>query len=141
MKSQGTTVHISNEVTTTAYASATFAKIGRVRSIGEPDGEAAEIDTTDLDSVGKEFLMGIPDNGKITLGMMAETDDVGHTELSEARDAQELRWIKITRTDGSIRYFAAVVLRYTDIGMEVDGVVPSSASLRISGAIVKVPAP
>lgn len=139
IKSQGSTIHISEEdADATAYATATFVKIGQVKSIGEPDGEAAEIDTTHLESTGKEFLMGLNDNGKVAISMNALTTDTGHEELFTARDAQELRWIKITRSDGKIRYFKAVVLKMTDVGMEVDGVVPSSATLRISGAITRV---
>lgn len=139
IKSQGSTIHISEENgDTEPYATATFVKIGKVKSIGEPDGEASEIDTTDLDSTDKEFLMGLNDNGKISISMNAVTTDVGHTELFAARDAQELRWIKITRSDAKVRYFKAVVLKMTDIGAEVDGVVPSSATLRISGAITRV---
>lgn len=139
IKSQGSTVHVSNEdATATAYASATWAKIGKIRSIGSPDGSAAEIDTTDLDSTGKEFLMGLPDSGKIELSGFAAVSDPGHTELLEAKDAQQLRWVKVTRSDGAVRYFKAVVLKADDIGMEVDGAVPFAATLRISGNIARV---
>lgn len=140
-KSQGTTLHVSNEnAASTVYASATFAKVGQIRSISEPDGEASEIDTTTLDSTGKEFLMGLPDNGKITLGGFSDDADLGQIELEEAKNAQQLRWIKITLPTGAIRYFKAVCLRFSDFAAEPDGALPFTATLRISGAITRVAA-
>lgn len=143
MKSQGTVIAVSAEnAATTAYATATFTPVGEVTDIGEPDGEAAEIDTTHLGSTDMEFLMGLNDNGNIALTGNATTPlDAGHTELFEANGLQESRWIKITRVDGSIRYFKAFVKRMQDIGMSVNGRVPFSSALRISGAVTRVAAP
>lgn len=139
IKAQGSTVHISVEnADTTAYASATFQKVSETTSIGEPDGEAAEIDTTHLESTDKEFMMGLNDNGNIALSGNAKTSDAGHDEMFDANALQEPRWFRITRSDGAIRYFKGFVKKMTDIGMEVDGKVPYSASVRISGAVTRV---
>lgn len=137
-KAQGTVVKISTETTATAYAAATLTAIAGIRDIGEPDGEAQEIDTTDLNSTASEFLMGLPDNGKISLGGQVVVSDPGQAQLKAARNAQELRWIEITDSLGAKVYFAAVVPKYSDIGASVNGVVPFSATLRISGALTYV---
>lgn len=142
LKSQGTTLHISSEnADETAYASATFVKVGHVVSIGEPSGSAQKIDVSHLESEAKEFDMGLPDNGDVEIGMNALTLDTGQTELFEAKELQDKRHIKITRKDGSIRHFKAYVLKMNDFGMGVDSKVPASATLAITGGITRVPAP
>lgn len=139
IRSQGTTLHISNEnADSTAYGSATFDKVNGVTEIGEPDGEAQEIDTTDLDSVAKEFLMGIPDNGKFSVSGHVVDDDPGQLECLAARDAQQLRWVKITDVLGNVAYFKAAPLRVNITGASVNGVKPFNASFRISGPITYV---
>lgn len=135
IKSQGTVLAISNEDTGTAYGTATFDDVAGVTSIGTPDGEAAEIDTTDLDSVATEFLMGVPNNGKFSISGQVVDSDAGQAELRTARDAQELRWIKITDSESNVAYFEGVVTRYADFGAQVNGVKPFEASIRISGPI------
>jgi hypothetical protein len=139
IKSQGTTLHISSEnADATVYASATFVKVNGLRTIGSPDGEASEIDTTDLDSAAAEFMMGVPDNGKFAAAGHAVDGDAGQAELLDARNTQQLRWVKITDSAANVAYFKAVVTRYSDIGAEVNGVRPLEASFRISGAITYV---
>lgn len=139
IKSQGTTLHISNEdVDATAYATATFVKVAGIRSIGNPDGESAEIDTTDLDSVATEFMIGLPDNGKFSISGQAVAADPGQGELLAARDGQELRWIKITDSAAKVAYFKGAVTKFADLGAEVNGVKPVEGSIRISGGITRV---
>ena len=140
IKSQGTAFHVSNEnADTTAYATTTFVKVNGLRSIGDPDGEAAEIDTTDLDSEATEFEMGLPDNGKFSISGHVVDGDTGQLELRETRAAQEKRWAKITNSKGKIAYCKAVFPRVSDLGAEVNGVVPFSATVRISGGITYAP--
>lgn len=141
VKSQGTTMHVSNEdADATVYATATFAKVNGLRSIGAPDGEAAEIDTTDLDSTGTEFMMGLPDNGKFSVSGHVVDGDLGQAEMLEARNAQQVRWVKITDSAGDIAYFKAVFPRVSNMGAEVNGVKPFEGTVRISGGITYVAA-
>ena len=138
LKSQTSTVHISNEdADTTAYGSATFDKIGEVTDIGEPSGEAADIDVTHLESAAMEYLVGLPDEGNIALGMNAIESDPGHSELITAKDSQERRWLKITWSSGSVWYIKALVKKY-NWAAGVNGKIPATASLRTSGAWTRV---
>lgn len=42
-----------------------FIPVGNLNQIGVPGPEKDEIEVTDFDSVAKEFLAGLPDNGEI----------------------------------------------------------------------------
>jgi hypothetical protein len=142
IKSQGTTLHISEEdADTEAYATATFAKVGESVTIGEPDGEASEIDVTHLESTEKEYLVGLADGGNIALSGWYVEDDTGQAEMHAARLSAERRWIKITLSNGAVRYFKGVVKKFSDFSAAVDGAVPFNGTVRISGAITRVAAP
>ncbi|MFZ5745277.1 MAG: phage tail tube protein [Pseudomonadota bacterium] len=133
LKSQTTTVHISNEnADSTAYSSATFAKIGEVSNIGAPSGEAADIDTTHLESAAKEYLVGLPDEGNIEIAMNAISGDPGHDELIAAKDDQSRRWVKITWSNGDIWYIKGLVKKYT-WSAGVDAKIEAASTFRLSG--------
>ncbi|CAN5335149.1 hypothetical protein BH10PSE12_BH10PSE12_02700 [soil metagenome] len=142
-KSQGTTLHISNEdADVTAYGTATFVKVSETASIGEPDGEAADIDVTHLESVEEESLSGIPRNGSIAVsGFASRDDDAGQAEMHAARLAQERRWIKITLSTGAVRYFKGTVKKFADFSAAVDGAVPFNGTIKIAGVVTRVDAP
>jgi len=134
LKSQTSTVHISNEdADATVFGSATFAKVGEVTNIGAPSGEAADIDTTHLESTAKEYLTGLPDNGNIEIAMNAVSGDAGHDELIAAMDAQERRWVKITWSNGDVWSIKALVKKYT-WSAGVDAKIEAAASFRTSGS-------
>lgn len=134
IKSQGTLVYISNEnADSTAYGSATFDAIGNVTNIGAPSGEAADIDTTSLESTAKEYLVGLPDNGTIEVAMNALSGDAGHSELKTALAAQTRRWFKIVWSNGDTHYAKALVKKYT-WAAGVDTKIEAATSLRISGS-------
>jgi len=136
IKAQGTVLRISTEdADGTAYAGATMNAVTGLTSIGEPDGEAAEINTTDLNSTAKEFMMGLPDNGKFSISGQKVVSDAGQLAAIAARNAQRTVWVDITDSLGTKVYFKAVIPRATNMGAEVDGVVPFNATVRISGSI------
>jgi hypothetical protein len=138
LKSQTSTVHISNEdADSTVYGSATFDKVGQVTNIGAPSGEAADIDTTHLESLAKEYLVGLPDEGNIEIAMNAIAGDDGHDELITAKDDQSRRWLKITWSNGDVWYIKALVKKYT-WSAGVDAKIEAAASFRTSGAWTRV---
>lgn len=137
IKSQTSVVYVSNEnADSTAYGSATFDKIGEVTNIGAPSGEAADIDTTHLESTGKEYLIGLPDEGNIELSMNAISGDAGHTELLTAQTAANRRWLKIIWSNGSVWYIKCLVKKYV-WSAGVDAKIEASASFRLSGSWVR----
>lgn len=133
IKSQGTAVSISTEnANSTVYGSATFNAVGEVASVGEPSGEAADIDVTHLQSTGKEYLIGLPDEGNFQISGNWVPTDTGQAVLETARLDQNPRWLKVTFSNGTVRYAKGLVKKYAP-SAAVDGKVPFSASIRTSG--------
>ncbi len=114
-----------------------FTAIGRVVSIsGLGNGSSTEIDITDLSSTGKEFLLGLKDEGEITLTLNLDTGDTMQTGLRTDRDSRTLRNFELALTDdaSTVISFSALIKTYgIDIG--VDDRVPLNVTLRISGAV------
>ena len=137
IKSQGTALYISNEnAALTAFSGATFALVGGVHSIGAPSGQAADIDTTNLLSTAKEYLIGLPDNGNIAIQMNALSGDAGHTVLINAVNDQNPRWLKIIWSNGDTWHIQVFVKDYTWTAA-VDGKIDAASSFRTSGPWVR----
>ncbi len=138
-RSQGTKLYVSlDDADEVPRVSATMVQVKGVTTIGNPDGEAAEISTTDLDSEEDEFMMGLPSNGKFPANGHAIDDDPGQAALLDARASQELRWFERISSKGKVAYFKGVVTRASDLGVEVNGVTPFESTIRISGKITRV---
>lgn len=136
-KAQGSTVHVSNEdADITAFAAATFAKIGEVKDIQPAGGEAADIDVTHLESAAKEYLVGLPDGGTQQIMFNSLDSDPGQDEMVEAMEVQESRWFKITWASGAVWHYKGRVKKVDRSG-GVDKELTGSASIRMSGVLVR----
>ena len=83
----------------------TFTAIGEVIGVsGLGGGGATEIDVTDLSSTGKEFILGLKDEGEITISMNLDTGDTQQTALRTARDEATVRDFQLDLTS---EYFEA----------------------------------
>ena len=134
MKSQGTAFYLSNEnADSTVYGSATFAALGETASVGEPSGEAADIEITHLLSTAKEYLIGLPDNGNMALGGNFVPTDPGQLVAITAMDAQTPRWAKWVFSSGAVWSIKVYVKKFAP-SAEVDGKVPFATALRTTGA-------
>ena len=134
IKSQGTYFYLSNQdASLTAYGSATFAALGETSSIGEPSGEAADIDVTHLLSTAKEYLIGLPDNGNMQVGGNYVPTDTGQLVAIAAMDAQTPRWAKWVFSSGATWSIKVFVKKFAP-SAQVDGKVPFSMSLRTTGS-------
>lgn len=88
LESQGIKVFWS---TATSHATAATCAIDEVNSISGPSGGAGVIDVTHLLSTAKEKLMGLPDEGQITLECNL-TSNLGSTGYQgNLRDSRESR--------------------------------------------------
>src|SRR5579871_5136727 len=90
----------------------TFTKIGEVVDFDGPGGKANIIDATSLDSVAKEKLAGLPDEGQVTLTINFVPSDTMQQGLRNDRAARTLRNFQIVMTDTGhlTASFAAFVL-------------------------------
>lgn len=73
VRTQGTEVFILDT---------TIKKILNVSDMGEFGPQADDIEVTNFDSVAKEFLTGLPDNGEVTLQINLDPEDAVHQLLS-----------------------------------------------------------
>ena len=81
-------------------------KIGQVVAYNGPSGSAGKIDVTNLGSTAKQFLMGLRDEGDISLDVIYDPSTVAgtnaHTELFLDRGTRTKRgWIIKVSTGGS----------------------------------------
>src|SRR4051812_7748684 len=86
--------------------------IGNVTGIKGPGGAASVIDVTNLDSSAKEKLMGLPDEGQISVELNYDPDNTQHTLLRVSRRSRTRLEFKIQLTDATntLLTFAAYVL-------------------------------
>lgn len=100
------------------------------------DGQAAEIDKTNLKSTAKEFQQGLQDWGNFTFDAHKDFSDPGQQALDAAKRAGGLKPFKFTLPNGKTRTFWAFV-KNSPLEGGVDQLVKSaSVTLRISGDVV-----
>ncbi len=110
-----------------------------VRSISGPDGSAAEIDVTSLDSAAKEFLIGLADEGSVSLEILwDETANTNHAQLRTDRLAGDVRYYQIRLSDSpqTTYSFQAFVTGWS-LGNAIDDATIANVTLRITGAVAK----
>jgi hypothetical protein len=130
LQTQGTTIAIE-----TSDSPETWGTIGEVKSIAGPSGSAPEIDITNLASTAREFNMGLPDEGTITLSCNYDPDDTNQAACRTARNAQTLSSFKITCSDSPATTitFSAYVTEW-GLNFDIDAVATLTISLRLTGA-------
>lgn len=113
-----------------------FTLVPQIISLSGPDGTANEIDITTLDSTGKEFVMGLKDEGQITCEMIWNDNLAQHAGLESDRSNRTQRNFQIRYSDSpnTVLSFAAFVLGLSRTH-GVDDVNRSSMTLRVTGAI------
>jgi len=139
IETQGTRVYWS---TSTALSTSTTAAVGAVVDISGPNSQGGEIDITTFDSTAKEFLLGLRDEGTISLNLVRDTSNTGQTNLIADQAARNLRKLAI---DFSTHVIEASVVgsrlsmdaycqsfSYT---MGADDAVKAAATFRITGAV------
>ena len=133
IKTQGTKVAVGD-----GASPEVFTDIPEIVSFSGPGGSGQVIDVTDLDSTAVEKIMGLADEGQLTLDVNYIPDNAVHAGLVADRKAQTLRNIRITFTDvgATVWTFAAYILNFTGSG-GVNAATKSSITLEITGAITE----
>ena len=135
IESQGTTLAIS-----VGASPSSFTTIGNVVGFKGPGGSASVIDVTNLSSVAKEKLMGLPDEGQFTVDLNFDPDNATHQSLRTARANRTPCEFKITFTDAAsatTAVFTGYVLGM-EISAQVDSAVKASVTIEITGAVTWV---
>lgn len=120
-----------------------FTDIGQVTGFNGPTGSAAVIDITVLNSTAKEKMVGIRDEGQVTLDINLNTSaDQYHNALRADRALRSLRVYDIMFTDQttaagaqpSFMNFDAYVTGF-QINGSVDNVVKGSVTLELTSSV------
>jgi len=117
--------------------------IGEITDFTGPGGAAQVIDVTSLQSTAKEKLVGLRDEGQLSLTMNFNATDDGQTKLLADRAARQQRKYAIVFTDlssGSSAYpswcyFNGYAMQYSVSGA-VDNKVTANAVIEINGPVV-----
>lgn len=132
IKSQGVLLEVADAGSPTAWT-----QVGEVNTISDVDGgEAPDIDVTHLQSTSREYLIGLPDGGQITLAGNLVPSDSGQQKMRIARRQQTSREFRVTLTDAAatkLRFLAFV--KQFSTGSAVDDKIPFNATLRVTGDV------
>jgi hypothetical protein len=119
----------------------TYVTIAEIRSFSGPGGTAAIIDATTLGSAGKEKVMGLKDEGTITLELNFSPGDTAQQALLADRTAQLKKNFKITFSNvatlasRATATFAAYVTGFT-VGGGVDALTTATVTLEVTDEVV-----
>jgi len=122
----------------TAYVSGgqsvkqTMTTIAAVTNFQGFDGQASEIDVTNLQSAAKEFQLGLEDFGQSTFSVFATNGDAGQARLRAIKSLALLTAFSLTLSDGEVTAFMAFVKQYTLTDVKPDGAVGGNITLRHS---------
>lgn len=131
-------IDTTGKTITGAAAAATpvaLTQIKEIKTFSGFDGQASEIDVTNLDSTAKEFRLGLTDEGGFTFEMNQVNSDAGQTALRASKNAGTIKTYVLTLPNAETATFTAYAKGLPTAG-GVDGVVTSSVALRISGPVV-----
>ena len=135
---QGTILYWSSAGSTSPTTVAANA-IGSVIGFNGPSGSAPIIDATDLNSVAKEKVMGLRDEGQVALDIFYNPSDTVQTQLRSDRASRTMRKAVIKLSDTTVEasktriIFDAYVTGFAITGA-VDQMVKGTVTLEICNA-------
>ena len=139
-----TEMTVSGVLTTDAVAASFtltgYLEIGEVTDFSGPGGAAAVIDRTHLQSVAKEKLMGLPDEGQFTFSLNFVPGNAGQIAFRTARKTRVETNFVIVFSDGTASTnatnakFAGFALEFAVSG-GVEAKVGGTATIEITGAV------
>lgn len=130
----------ADTTTSLSFTGSSMNNIGEIVSFSGPTGAAAVIDITNLGSTAKEKLIGIRDEGNITLEVnLNNTATALHRTLKDDRAARAERTFDIKLTDHGTSATAQPTAMFFDsyvsgfaLAGAVDDVIKASITLEIS---------
>lgn len=150
LKTQGTEIYILDSTDTGNEV----IKVTNVISGSGIGGEAGEIDKTNLDSLAREFLTALKDEGSITLNLNYDPKEASHQKLNALFGQDNVRFLIASSesatqptfstdysipTDRSTWDFEGGVRSFSK-DFESDNIWKATATIRVSGAVVETAA-
>ncbi len=131
IQSQGCNLYFS-----TSTALSTVIAVGQVVGFNGPSGAANVIDVTNLASTAKEKMIGLRDEGQLSLDLMFAATDTGQVKLRECRANRTKSHFAIKMTDTAVTQIDAdCYVSGFAIQGAVDQAVKLTATLEISGPV------
>ena len=127
INTQGTTWQVDNLTQGTPDTA-----IANVKSFSGFDGQANEIDVTNLASTAKEYLLGLQDFGSVTLECNPDLADAGQGLLRDAKANGTVKTFRVTFANGWHITFTALV-QAAPMSGGVDAAFDGSFQLRVTG--------
>ena len=133
IEAQGTKLFWS---TATAASTSSSALIGEVTDFTGPGGSAGVIDITNQQSTAKEKLIGLRDEGQLSMTLNFSATDVAQMNLRTDRAARTKKRVtmKFVDTNTCIAVFKGYCLSYSISGA-VDNKITANAVVEITGAV------
>jgi hypothetical protein len=130
--SQGTTIGLGDAASPELYPA-----IPQVTNLSGPDGSASEIDVTNLSSTAKEFILGLKDEGSISMDIIWDERLASHASLRSLFASGASNNFRISDAGSPIKnYTFPAFVSTLSMSSGVDEVQRASVNLRISSAIV-----
>ena len=129
ISAQGSTLQVDSSTPGTADTA-----IGNLKTFSGLDGEAGELDVTNLSSTAKEYVAALQDFGGFSLEWDNDYSDTGQTLLRTAQAAGASKTFLLTLPDASTVTFVAIVKNAQSISGGVDAAITGGATLKVSGS-------
>lgn len=116
----------------------TFIAVGNLTSIPVPGPTKPQIDVTDFDSTGAEFLAGIPDFGELSFSGFFNYADAGQQVLfGDAQDPEApIRDFQIDFTNQDVQFtFSGVVTAFVPTAGGPNEPYTFDGTIRVSGSV------
>lgn len=113
-----------------------WTPIGNLNNFKGFDGQANEIDKTNLSSTAKEFMLGLQDFGHFTFDVDKDFTDPGQLACDAAKRAGTLKNFKLTLPNAKTATFSGYV-KNSPLDGGVDQILKTTGvSIRITGDVV-----
>ncbi|WP_233343635.1 phage tail tube protein [Burkholderia cepacia] len=113
----------------------TWTPIANITSFKGFDGQANEIDKTNLSSTAKEFMLGLQDFGHFSFDVDKDFTDPGQVACDQAKQNGTLKQFKLLAPNGKSATFSGYV-KNTPLDGGVDQLMKvPGISIRISGTV------
>jgi len=112
----------------------TYTKVANFRTYNGFDGQASEIDVTNLDSTAKEIRLGLVDFGQLQVELDHNLADAGQARLLQLYNIGALSAFIVSLPNGDVASFNGFVRKFSLQG-GVDQVVRRQVDIRVSGPV------
>lgn len=136
VSAQLTKVYISASISGSNASPIVYTHIKEIRNFSR-EGDRSEIDVSSLDSLAKEYRLGLQDYGNLSFECLAVFDDPGQQKVVAALSSPDPYDFKIEYPDGSFDLFSALVKQFNLSG-GVDDVLVRTGSLRLTGVVTSI---